>query len=82
MCSFDGKKSTDQHRVTLRDLYCFKNKKSEIFIMSTEEQLVNCVRHTRGFIQIYFLFNLLIKFFQRKSTFKRYFKKVVISSYS
>ena len=29
--------------------------------MSTEEQLVNCVRHTRGFIEVYFLFNLFIK---------------------
>ena len=24
--------------------------------MPTEEQLVNCMRHARGFIQIYFLF--------------------------
>ena len=27
--------------------------------MSTEEQLVNCVRHTCGFVQTIFLFNLL-----------------------
>ena len=29
--------------------------------MSTEEQLVNFERHTRGFIQKCFLFNLLIR---------------------
>ena len=33
--------------------------------MSTDEQLVTCVRHTYGFIQTYFLFNLLTKFFKR-----------------
>ena len=48
--------------------------------MSTEEQPVNCVRHTRGFIQKYFLFNLLVKLF--KSIFKGYFKKAAVGSYS
>ena len=45
-----------------RDLYCFKNrkKKCELFLMSIEEQLVNCVRHTRSFTQIYFSFNLFM----------------------
>ena len=52
-----------QHQVISRKLYCFKNKKKkfEIIIPSPEENLVNCVRHTCGFIQTYFLFNLLIK---------------------
>ena len=31
--------------------------------MPTEEQLVNCVRHTHGFIQAHFLYNLLTKLF-------------------
>ena len=31
--------------------------------MSTDEELLNCVRHARGIIQTYCLFNLLIKFF-------------------
>ena len=39
-----------------------KRKKHEIHL-STEEQFLNCVGHTRGFIRTYFLFNLLIKFF-------------------
>ena len=48
--------------------------------MPTEEQLVNCVRHTRGFIQTYFA--SIDKAFFKKSIFKGYFKKAVISSYS
>ena len=40
--------------------------------MSTEEQLVSYVDHTRGFIQIYFLFNLLIKLSERNQ-----FSKVI-----
>ena len=49
--------------------------------MSSEEQLVNCVRHTRGFIRTIILLNLLMKLF-KEINFKGYFKKAVISCYS
>ena len=47
-----------QNLVISRDRCCLTNKKKcKIFLMSTEEQLVNYVHHTRGFIQTFFLFN-------------------------
>ena len=43
--------------------------------MSNEKQLVNCVRHTRGFDQTIFLFKLLMKFFSRNQFSKKFKKK-------
>ena len=64
------KKLMKQYPVILHDLYCFRKfvlkycfKKSEIFPMSTEEQLESYVHHPCGFIQTYLLFILLIKLF-------------------
>ena len=59
------KKVLKQHRVICRDLCCFlkKEKSCEIFLISTEEQIVHCMHHTRGFIQKYFLVTLLKKSF-------------------
>ena len=45
--------------------------------MSTEKQLVICMCHTRGFIQTYFLFNLLL--FVKKSIFRGYLKAALRS---
>ena len=38
-----------------------ERKKCELFPMPIEEKPVNCVRHSRGFTQTYFSFNLFIK---------------------
>ena len=83
MCSFEGKKNieTASRYLPRYLLFKIKRKKCEVFLMSTEGQLVNCARHTRGFVQAYIFFNLLIKFFLKKSVLERYFKKAVISSY-
>ena len=77
MCSFKGKKLWKQHQVICRDFYCLfkKRKQFEIFIMSAEEQLVDCVLNTRGFIQTYFFIYSIDKFFFKKINFQRVFKK-------
>ena len=73
MCSFKGKKLWKQHQVICRDFYCLfkKRKQFEIFIMSAEEQLVDCVLNTRGFIQTYFFFYSIDKFFFKKNQFSK-----------
>ena len=77
MCSFKGKKLWKQHQVICRDFYCLfkKRKQFEIFIMSAEEQLVDCVLNTRGFIQTYFFIYSIDNFFLKKINFQRVFKK-------
>ena len=69
------KKILKQHQVISHNLYCFKNKKKkgEIIFTFPEENLLNCVRHTFGFIQTYFLFNLLIKLSYEEINFQRIF---------
>ena len=54
-----------------------KRKRCEIFLMFTEEQLVNCVRHTCVFIQTYLLFNLLTKLLKKLLIKKSVFKDIL-----
>ena len=49
--------------------------------MSAEKQLVDCVLNTRGFIQTYFFIYSIDKLKKKKSIFKGYLKKPIISSY-
>ena len=64
------KKILKQHQVTWVVSIVLKQK--NVKSTSTEEQPVDCVCHARGFIQTYFLFNLLINLFSKNSIFKAY----------
>ena len=46
--------------------------------MSTDEELLNCVRHARSIIQTYCLFNLLIKFFLKVGLYYEIFISQVV----
>ena len=76
---FWRQKILKQHQVICCD-FCFKNKnkKMRIFLMSTDEELVNCVRHARGIIQTYCLFNLLMKFFLKVGLYYEIFISQVV----
>ena len=60
ICVVSKVKSIETSSSICHDL---KGKNCEIFLISIEEQLVNCVCHTHSFLQTYFLFKLLIKLF-------------------
>ena len=55
MFSFEGKKKLKLHQLIVVIFIVLKTNKKmcAIFLMSTEEQLVNCVPH--GFIQAFFI---------------------------